>query len=82
MTADDYPAISIRLQEQGTVAIRFVINPAGSVDECQVSTSSGKPRLDEAACTMVKKRWKYKPATQDGKAVAQNTTANVVFQLR
>jgi outer membrane biosynthesis protein TonB len=31
---------------------------------------------------MVKRRWKYKPATQDGKPVAQNTTANVVFQLR
>jgi len=31
---------------------------------------------------MVKRRWKYKPATQDGKPVAQATTANVVFQLR
>ena len=82
VTADDYPAISIRLQEQGTVAIRFVINPEGTVDECAIATTSGKPRLDEAACTMVKKRGKYKPATQDGKPVAQNTTANVVFQLR
>jgi protein TonB len=82
VTADDYPAISVRLQEQGTVAIKFVVNPAGAVDECAVTTSSGKPRLDDAACTMVKKRWKYKPATQEGKPVAQNTTANVVFQLR
>jgi protein TonB len=82
VTADDYPAISIRLQEQGTVAIRFVIAPDGNVNECAVATSSGKPRLDDAACTMVKRRWKYKPATQDGKPIAQNTTANVVFQLR
>jgi protein TonB len=71
------------LQEQGTVAIRFTINPAGSVDECAVTTSSGKQRLDDAACTMVKRRWKYKPATQDGKPVPQvGATANVVFQLR
>jgi protein TonB len=82
VTADDYPAISIRLQEQGTVAVRYVINPQGSVDECNVTTSSGKPRLDDAACTMVKKRWKFKPATQDGKAVAQTTTVGVIFQLR
>jgi protein TonB len=82
VTADDYPAISIRLQEQGTVAIRFVINAEGTVDECTVATSSGKSRLDDAACTMVKRRWKYKPATQEGKPVAQVTTANVVFQLR
>ena len=83
VTADDYPPISIRLQEQGTVAIRFTINADGSVTECQVATTSGKPRLDDAACTMVKRRWKYKPATQDGKPVAQaGTSANVVFQLK
>jgi protein TonB len=82
VTADDYPPISIRLQEQGTVAIRFTVNTEGSVNECAVATSSGKGRLDDAACTMVKRRWKYKPATQDGKPVPWTTTANVVFQLR
>jgi protein TonB len=82
VTADDYPAISIRLQEQGTVAIKFVISAEGSVSNCEVSTSSGKPRLDEAACRMVERRWKYKPATQNGKPVAVNQAANVVFQLR
>ena len=64
------------------MAIKFVIDPNGSVSECAVATSSGKPRLDDAACTMVKRRWKYKPATQDGKPVAVQQTANVVFQLR
>jgi len=82
VTADDYPPISIRLQEQGTVAIKFTIGADGTVNECAVTTPSGKPRLDDAACTMVKKRWKYKPATQDGKPVAQATVANVVFQLK
>jgi len=62
--------------------IKFVIDPNGSVSECAVATSSGKPRLDDAACTMVKRRWKYKPATQDGKPVSIQQTANVVFQLR
>lgn len=82
VTADDYPAVSIRLQEQGTVAIKFVVNEMGTVNECSVATPSGKPRLDDAACTMVKRRWKYKPATQDGKPVATQQTANVVFQLK
>jgi len=32
---------------------------------------------------MVKKRWKFKPATQEGKPVAQTVPqANVVFQLK
>jgi protein TonB len=82
VTADDYPAISIRLQEQGTVAIKFVVGADGAVNECSVVTPSGKARLDDAACTMVKKRWKYKPATQDGKPVAVGMTANVIFQLK
>jgi protein TonB len=82
VTADDYPPISLRLQEQGTVAIKFVINASGSVTDCNVATSSGKPRLDDAACKMVLRRWKYKPATQDGKAVSVQQTANVIFQLK
>lgn len=82
VTAEDYPAISLRLQEQGVVAIKFVIGANGSVTECSVTTPSGKPRLDDAACKMVLKRWRYKPATQDGKPVAQAGTANVTFQLK
>jgi protein TonB len=82
VTADDYPPISLRLQEQGTVAIKFVIGASGAVSDCSVTTPSGKPRLDDAACKMVLKRWKYKPATQDGKAVTVSQTANVIFQLK
>jgi hypothetical protein len=44
--------------------------------------ASGKIRLDDAACTMAKKRWKFKPATQRGKPVAEYLTAEVIFQLK
>lgn len=82
VTADDYPPVSVRLQEQGTVAIKFVIAASGAVSDCNVTNTSGKPRLDDAACKMVLRRWKYKPATQDGKPVAVQQTANVIFQLK
>ena len=82
VTADDYPPVSIRLQEQGKVQIKYTIGPEGSVSECAVTMSSGNPRLDDAACTMVKKRWKFKPATQDGKAVAVSVPAEVIFALK
>ena len=82
VTADDYPPVSIRLQEQGKVAIKYTISAEGTVSECAVTGSSGKPRLDDAACTMVKKRWKFKPATQDGKPVAVSVPAEVIFALR
>ena len=82
VTADDYPPVSIRLQEQGKVGIKYTISTDGSVTECAVVGTSGKPRLDDAACTMVKKRWKFKPATQDGKAVAVSVPAEVIFALK
>lgn len=82
VTVDDYPPISMRLQEQGSVAIKFVIAATGAVSDCSVTTPSGKPRLDDAACKMVLRRWKYKPATQDGKPVSVALTANVTFQLK
>jgi protein TonB len=82
VTADDYPPVSIRLQEQGKVAIKYTIAADGSVTDCAVTTTSGKPRLDDAACTMVKKRWKFKPATQDGKPVSVSLPAEVIFALK
>ena len=82
VTANDYPAISLRLQEQGVVGIRFQISTEGTVSEVEIKKSSGSERLDDAAVTMVKRRWKYKPATQDGKPVAVWQEANVVFRLQ
>src|SRR5262249_13718555 len=83
VTAADYPPISIRLTEQGTVGIKYVVGADGNVNDCNVTTSSGHPRLDDAACVMVKKRWKFKPATQDGKPVGYTITGTtVVFKLQ
>jgi periplasmic protein TonB len=82
ITASDYPAISQRLQEQGTVLIKYLVGKDGSIGECTVQTSSGKPRLDDAACEYVKRKWKYKPGTQSGKPIASYATASVQFRLR
>lgn len=82
VTADDYPPVSIRLQEQGKVAIKYLVKEDGTVGDCAVTGSSGKSRLDDAACTMVKRRWKFKPATQAGKPVSEYLIADVIFQLR
>ena len=70
VTADDYPADSIRMQEQGAIGLMFIVDETGDVSECAVTSSSGYPRLDAAARAMVVNRWKYKPAILDGKATA------------
>jgi periplasmic protein TonB len=82
VTITDYPLLSIRLQEQGTVLIKYLVKEDGSVGDCTVTTTSGKSLLDDAACAMVKGRWKFKPATKDGKPVSQFLTAEVAFALK
>jgi Ca-activated chloride channel homolog len=83
VTANDYPPVSIRLQEQGKVQFNYTVGTDGGVSECSVTMTSGKPRLDEAACTMVKRRWKFKPATmQDGKPVTVSMPDEIIFNLK
>jgi protein TonB len=81
VTSDDYPPLSIRLAEQGLVKIKYLVQADGTVGECSVITSSGSSRLDDAACTMVKRRWRFTPATQKGKPVAEYLLAEVSFEL-
>jgi TonB family protein len=80
--AADYPAQSVRAHETGDVTVTYVVGEAGSVTACSVVISSGITRLDDAACAMVKKRWKYKPATQDGKPVSIQYISKVSFPPR
>jgi len=77
----DYPAISIRLGEQGGVLLRYTIDKDGSVTgPCDLIQASGKARIDEAACTLTH-RWKFTPATQNGQPVAVKIVAGIVFAL-
>jgi periplasmic protein TonB len=80
MIADDYPAASIFAQEQGQIALQFFVTETGDVSECRIRSSSGYPRLDDAACALVG-RWKYKPAMVNGNVTSTFMTANVVFHL-
>jgi protein TonB len=82
VTVDDYPPASIRLQEQGTVKVKYLIQTDGNVSDCEVLETSGFPRLDEAAC-LIAKRWRFKPASLlDGTPVALRTNASIAFQLK
>lgn len=78
----DYPADSVKMGEQGQVRLKYLVKQDGNVGDCIVTLSSGLKRLDDAACAMVTNRWKFKPATQNGKPVAEYLTAEVVFQLK
>jgi protein TonB len=62
----DYPSASKRLEEEGTVQLKFLVGVDGKVIESAIEKSSGFRRLDEAARAGLSK-CQFKPATLDGK---------------
>jgi periplasmic protein TonB len=68
----DYPPISLRAKEEGAVLLEFTVSPEGKVVQSKVLSSSGFPRLDEAARNAFSK-CKFSPATTDGQAVQGST---------
>lgn len=75
-----YPPASRRMDEQGAVRLRVMVDERGRPQEVRVAESSGFPRLDEAAVSAVR-RWVFAPAVQDAVAVPTWTQVSVVFQL-
>lgn len=62
----EYPSASRRLEEEGTVSLKFLVGVDGKVLQAEVDKSSGFRRLDEAARAGLAK-CQFKPATVDGK---------------
>lgn len=59
---DDYPAAALASRAQGTVYIRFTVEPSGRIGDCTVTRSSGNEALDAATCRLIRRRFRYRPA--------------------
>ena len=62
----DYPSASRRLEEEGTVTLKFLIGADGRVVQAEIEKTSGFNRLDEAARNALSK-CQFRPGTVDGK---------------
>ncbi|MDP9056723.1 MAG: energy transducer TonB [Pseudomonadota bacterium] len=68
VTSDDYPPRALREERAGTTGFRLTIGPDGRPTDCEITSSSGSPDLDETACSLLKRRGKFAAATDtDGK---------------
>jgi len=76
----EYPSASRRLEESGTVILRFLIDLDGQVVDSKVETSSGYQRLDEAARNALG-RCRFKPGTVDGKPEQSWASIKYIWQL-
>ena len=61
-----YPSASRRLEEEGTVQLKFLVGVDGLVVRSEIEKTSGYGRLDEAARAALSK-CQFKPGTVDGK---------------
>jgi len=76
----EYPAASKMLSESGTVVLRFLVDVDGRVLESQVESSSGYPRLDEAARSALS-LCHFRAGTADGKPERSWAKLRYVWKL-
>ena len=62
-TTNDYPSRALREEREGVTGFRVSVGPDGRVTDCQITSSSGHADLDEAACSNIRRRARFSPAT-------------------
>ena len=75
-----YPPTSRDNGEEGTVTLRFIVQPDGSVSDIRIARSSGYRRLDYAAQRNLRQA-KFQPATCHGKPIAMRVHYSFTFEL-
>lgn len=83
ISRDDYPPASVRAEETGTVGVKFTIGTDGKIvpGTCTVTKSSSFERLDKKTCELMERRFRYTPATEDGKPVQIGATSSFRWVL-
>lgn len=78
-TPPEYPSAALRRGESGTVLVRAEVDASGRPTEVSVARSSRSRALDRAAVQAVR-RWRFRPAQQDGRAVAGAVDVPIEFK--
>ena len=77
-TTNDYPSQALREERQGTTRFRVSVGPDGRVTDCSVTGSSGSSDLDATACTKIRARARFNPATDGEGNPTSGTYSNAV----
>ncbi|WP_343060469.1 energy transducer TonB [Sphingomonas rhizophila] len=81
-STDDYPPAALRSEEQGLTVVSLTIGTDGRVSNCSVTSSSGSTALDNATCSIIRRRARYTPAKdQNGQPITGTDTGRIRWQL-
>ncbi|HEY2071817.1 MAG TPA: energy transducer TonB [Rhizomicrobium sp.] len=75
-----YPIPALQIGAEGNTQMKFTITPEGHVTDMSVMLSSGNPDLDAASLACARE-WLYRPAMQNGAAVAAPWLAQVRWKI-
>jgi protein TonB len=77
-----YPRVSRRLNEEGTVVVRFIIQRDGRLTDIAIDNSSGSRRLDEAALQTLGKTTPFEPMPAVLGREQLSLTVPIVYHLQ
>jgi protein TonB len=75
-----YPQQKLRLEEEAVLQLRLAIDERGRVTAVE-PVGPADPVFLAAARRHLVSRWRYKPATEDGRAIATSTVITLRFRL-
>lgn len=79
---EDYPVAAAHYEMEGVTAFRLYVDARGAVSQCVVTGESGYELLDRAACTLMRERASFTPATDArGRPVPDVYTNRIVWRL-
>lgn len=75
-----YPPSKLRTDEEAVLRLRLSIDQRGRVTAVEPVGSADRAFLDAARRHIIAK-WRYTPATEDGRAVASSTVITLAFRI-
>lgn len=77
--APRYPTRALRRGDEGVVNVRARIGPDGVPTSVSIASGSGSRDLDRAALDAVR-RWRFRPAQQDGRPTVGTVVVPIAFE--
>lgn len=75
-----YPRRALRAGREGEVLLAFTITPTGRVENVEVVDASPSGYFERAAKNAIA-QWRFRPFTENGKAIAKRVTQVMEFRL-
>lgn len=82
VNTNDYPSAALQQEREGITTFTVAVETDGRVEGCSVTGSSGHNDLDTATCTVVSRRARFQPATDDdGNTIRGEYSNRVRWQI-